>query len=136
MSSCLLVVCQAVGKFMWKCPFTRQDTSMKIILAALHMWIGLLIHACGGQILKELETTFDQWTASPKARLLKDPASKRPMGHALVSLSNPRHAQYLETDISDMVFMYGGAPRPLQARVAIPGEHGQSPVSRTRRQAG
>ena len=81
------------------------------------------------QVLAELETTFDQWTGTPIARLLKDPATKLPTGHALVSLSNPKHAQYLETDMGEMVFMYGGAPRPLQAKVAIPGAYPNLPES-------
>ena len=115
------ICCQRSG-YDWQAPQLIKgvyliSNVMTLLMSNTHHYRWL-----AGQVLEELETTFDQWTASPRARLFKDPATKMPNGHALVSLSNPRHAQYLETDMNDMVFMYAGAPRPLQARVAIPGE--------------
>lgn len=69
-----------------------------------------------------MKLTFEQWTGSPAARLIKDAATNQPTGHALVALSSPEHASCLAKDMSEMIFMYAGAPRPLEAKVAIPGE--------------
>ena len=69
-----------------------------------------------------MKLTFEQWTSSPAARLIKDAATNQPTGHALVALSSPEHASFLARDMSEMVFMYAGAPRPLEAKVAIPGK--------------
>ena len=69
-----------------------------------------------------MKLTFEQWTGSPAAQLIKDAATNQPTGHALVALSSPEHASFLARDMSEMVFMYAGAPRPLEAKVAIPGE--------------
>lgn len=74
------------------------------------------------QVVDELKLTFEQWTGSPAARLIKDAATNQPTGHALVALSSPEHASFLAKDMSEMIFMYAGAPRPLEAKVAIPGE--------------
>ncbi|KAK9867912.1 hypothetical protein WJX84_010347 [Apatococcus fuscideae] len=73
------------------------------------------------QVIEEMKLTFEQWTGAPAARLIKDAATNQPTGHALVALSSPEHASFLARDMSEMIFMYAGAPRPLEAKVAVPG---------------
>lgn len=75
------------------------------------------------QVKNELKLAFEQWSDNPDVRLIRDTVTNQSKGHALVTVLSPEHAASLAKDMNEMVFMYSGGPRPLEASVAIPGGH-------------
>lgn len=54
-------------------------------------------------------------------QMLKDPVTERYTGHALVRMQSIQQAEWVRSDLNEMIFTLGMGPRPLQASVAQPG---------------
>ena len=53
--------------------------------------------------------------------MLKDPVTKKYSGHALVDMMSPEQAQWVMSDLNDMMFAMSVGPHPVQASVARQG---------------
>ncbi|KAK9820316.1 hypothetical protein WJX72_008841 [[Myrmecia] bisecta] len=82
------------------------------------LWLRGLPDSVSQEVLKR---AFAQWLDAPQPLLIEDPATLQARGHAVVRMNSSRHAKQLEDDISTMVFLLGGTPRPVEAATACPG---------------
>ncbi len=54
--------------------------------------------------------------------MLKDPVTQCYTGHALVKMQSHKQAEYVVSDLNEMIFTVSMGPRPLQASVAQAGQ--------------
>lgn len=55
-------------------------------------------------------------------KMLKDPVTQCYNGHALVKMQSHKQAEWVVTDLNEMIFTVSMGPRPLQASVAQAGQ--------------
>ncbi|DBB15125.1 TPA: hypothetical protein ACH3X3_004134 [Trebouxia sp. C0006] len=103
-------------------PVTKQP-----LLPSTHLWLKGLAptHAS----LDDVHAAFCQWLGDNESsgggdlvvKMLKDPVTQRYTGHALVKMQSHKQAEWVVSDLNEMIFTVGMGPRPLQASVAQSG---------------
>ncbi|GAB4814811.1 hypothetical protein N2152v2_001857 [Parachlorella kessleri] len=73
------------------------------------------------QLQEKIKATLDQFGYPQRVELLRDPVTGRLSGQAVVWLDSVERAAKVEENLRDMVFLFSGTPRPLAARMAVPG---------------
>lgn len=71
--------------------------------------------------LSMVRTAFEQFTDDPKVEAPQSVVSERPFGHLLITLKEPKKAEYVMNDLRENIFVMHGTPRPVDASVARPG---------------
>lgn len=100
-------------------------------LPSTHLWLKGLPpkHAC----VDDVRVAFCQWLGDNESpgggdlvvQMLKNPVTQCYTGHAVVKMQSHKQAEWVASDLNEMIFTVSMGPRPLQASVAqAGGPHG------------